>query len=579
MLSNGKIIFYTGLILVLLAGALLAAPPHPDLLNKIHTGEIQTPSYLTLENRQDYGLDAPGSIDLLNAVISDEVKMKYGKALVTGNFNVLALLVNYTDKPNQVGAVKFDSLLFSATGNTVRDYYSEISYNQLDIITVDLPSSSGWYTAPQSSNYYANDEFGTGYASYPNNAQKLVEDVVTMADPSVDFSNYDNDNNGYVDVLVIIHSGRGGEVTGDSTDIWSHKWNTRTPKATGDGVYVFEYTIQPEYISNPGDMTIGVFCHELGHAFGLPDLYDIDYSSNGIGGWGIMAFGSWGGVNGNLPTHPCAWSRIQMGFATATNVSSNVTGQVIPDVKNNGDIFRLWTSGAVGDEYFLVENRQKTGYDGDLPGAGLLIWHIDEAMETVDNTDNANEWYPGLDSTQHFRVSLEQADGLFELEHANDYGDINDVFFTGRDFNAVSSANSNSYLNGVSFVAVENVSIPDSSMTADFTVALAAGVEDDQQNEDILPNRVELKQNYPNPFNPSTEISFYTDQPGNAEVVIYNLSGQKVKTLVNGEVPSGTNSFTWYGDNDSGAEVASGIYFYRLDINGHQSMKKMALIK
>lgn len=579
MLSNGKKIFCLGLIIILMAGAAFAVPPHPDLLKKIHSGEIQTPSYLTLENRQEYGLDAPGSSELLKSILTDEIKTAHSKALATGNFNVLALLVNFTDKPNSVGAVKFDSLLFSASGNTVRDYYSEISYNQLDLVTVNLPSSSGWYTAPQTSNYYANNEFGTGYSSYPNNAQKLVEDLVAMADGSVDFSNYDNDNNGYVDVLVVIHSGRGGEVTSDSTDIWSHKWNTRTPRATGDGVYVYEYTIQPEYISSPGDMTIGVFCHELGHAFGLPDLYDIDYSSNGIGKWGIMAYGSWGGVNGNLPSHPCAWSRIQMGFATATIISSNVSGQSIPDVKTNGDIFRLWTSGSVGDEYFLIENRQKTGYDASLPGSGLLIWHIDDAMATIDNTDNASHWYPGMDSTQHYRVALEQADGLFELEHANDVGDANDVFITGRKFDATGSANSNSYLNGVSFVAVDNVSLAASTMTADFTVALAAGIEDDNIDNTILPNRVELNQNYPNPFNPTTEISFYADQPGQAELSVFNLSGQKVKTIFQGEVSAGSNSFTWHGDNDQGSKVASGIYLYRLDMNGQQSIRKMALIK
>lgn len=583
MLSNGKIKISLGLILLVLVGMVNAAPPHPDLLEKIHSGEIVTPSYLNLDNRQEYGLDAPGSQQLLKSVLTDEIKTAHGKALASGTFNAIALLVNFTDKASTVSATKFDSLLFSADGHTVRDYYSEISYNQLDLVSVDLPSSSGWFTAPQTNSYYANGEYGTGYSSYPNNAQKLVEDLVALADGSVDFSNYDNDNNGYVDVLIVIHSGQGGEVSGNTNDIWSHKWNTRSPRATGDGVSVFEYTIQPEYIQNPGDMTIGVFCHELGHAFGLPDLYDTydgpgDNNSYGIGMWGIMAYGSWGGINGNLPTHPCAWSRIQMGFANATNVTANVTGQSIPDVKTNGDIYRLWTSGSVGDEYFLVENRQRTGYDGDLPAAGLLIWHIDEAMETIDNTDNAYPWYPGLDSTQHYRVALEQADGLFELEHGNDFGDGNDIFLNGRVFNATSSTNSNSYRNGVSFVAVDNISSPGATMTADFTVALAAGVEDNNP-ETNLPNRVTLRQNYPNPFNPSTEISFYTDQAGKAELTVYNLSGQKVKTVFSGSVAAGDNSFTWHGDNDSGADVASGIYFYRLELNGQQSMKKMALIK
>ena len=129
-----------------------------------------------------------------------------------------------------------------------------------------------------------NNAYGLG--AYPNNTQKLCEDLVDLVDPLVDFSDYDNDNNGYVDGLVLIHPGRGAEFSGSTSDIWSHKWGI-SPR-NRDGVNIMNYSIQPEYWNAPGDITIGVYAHEIGHLFGLPDLYDTDNSSKGIGKWSTI---------------------------------------------------------------------------------------------------------------------------------------------------------------------------------------------------------------------------------------------------------------------------------------------------
>jgi ribonuclease HII len=94
--------------------------------------------------------------------------------------------------------------------------------------------------------------------------------------------------------------------------MWSHKWGLNTPKVV-DGVYVQTFTVQPEYWATPGDMTIGVYAHELGHGLGLPDLYDVDYTSQGVGKWCLMSGGSWNGYLGNSPAHPSAWCLKEMG--------------------------------------------------------------------------------------------------------------------------------------------------------------------------------------------------------------------------------------------------------------------------
>ncbi|HWR83752.1 MAG TPA: M6 family metalloprotease domain-containing protein, partial [Candidatus Deferrimicrobium sp.] len=299
--------FATALVLFTTAGAV---PPHPSLLDRVRNGQTDLPYFATrLQEMHEKGICSGKHL------FEDKDGRVQASAMTTaaasGPFRVLAILVQFSDHPGATAASFFDSLMFDSAGRTVADYYSEISYGQIDIVTVNLPSSLGWRTAPQTYAWYVNGQNGTG--SYPQNSQKLTEDLVDQVDPIVNFANYDNDANGYVDVLVIVHSGTGAEYSGSSNDIWSHKWGI-TPRLK-DGVYISDYTVQPEFWSAPGDMTIGVYSHELGHGFGLPDLYDVDYSSNGVGRWCIMSFGSWLGPTGfgESPAHPCAWSRTQMG--------------------------------------------------------------------------------------------------------------------------------------------------------------------------------------------------------------------------------------------------------------------------
>ena len=348
--------------------------------------------------------------------------------------------------------------MFDDNNNSVRNYYNEISYGQLDLVTVNLPSQLGWQLAPQTYAYYVNSRNGTG--PYPNNTQKLAEDLVDMVDSLVDFSRYDNNLDGKMDVLVIIHTGSGAELSGTATDIWSHKWSI-SPRIK-DNISISDYTVQPEYWVTPGDMTIGVYCHELGHGFGLPDLYDTDQSSTGIGRWCIMSYGGWNGNLGNLPAHPCAWSRILMKFATPTEITTPLNDFVIPNVNETGMIYKI-INPLRTFEFFLFEHRRKIGYDFGLPmlSDGLLIAHIDNHVFF-----NNREWYPGMpDSTRHMIVAIEPADGLFEMEKGLDRGDSNDPFpgntINNPNFTTTSLPSSNWYL------SPSNVSITDIRRTLD----------------------------------------------------------------------------------------------------------------
>lgn len=563
-----------------LAATVSAVAPHPSLEEKVAAKSVATPNFYTLQaDRHERGI-CTGDDDFLRRFLSQRRASAASASPGAAPFRVLAVLVDFSDEPATVAGTYFDSMLFSASGSTVKNYYDEVSNTAIDLVTLNTPSSMGWKRAAKTSAYYAGTSNGMGpYPSSPSdtgNAQVLVEEVVNAVDAAVNFSDYDNDNDGWMDVLVVIHAGSGAEFSGADEDIWSHKWGI-SPRLK-DGVYVSTYTMQPEYWQNPGDMTIGVYCHELAHGFGLPDLYDTDYSSRGIGRWGLMANGSWNGtgVGGNYPAHPCAWSKIQMNVLTPVNVTANVTNQSIGAVVSGGSVYRLWSSGAPSNEYFLVENRQRTGYDAYLPGDGLLIWHVDESV----TSDNDNEWYPGLPAASHYLVALEQADGNWALEHSASYGDGGDPFpGTGNktSFSATTSPSSDGYLSGNSFVAVENISASAGTMTADLIVGLVAGVDPDDNT--TLPVTAQLAQNYPNPFNPTTVISYELSAQAHVVLNVYNVLGQRVVTLVDRTDPAGQYSVTWDGRDGSGREVSSGVYFYRLSAGDAGDVKKMILVR
>lgn len=456
-----KTAFFILLIVLFMLNIVVADVPHPTLLEKIREGRIAIPYYLkNISELHSIGVNSPG-------ILPDGTNPYGPNRAPDVNFNALAILIDFSDNQNQVGATFFDNLLFGTGTGTVRDYYDEVTYGNLTIVTINMPGALGWMRAPQTYAYYVNNN--NGFGSYPRNAQKLAEDAVALADPYVDFSQYDNNGDGYVDALFVIHSGPGAEFTGSNNDIWSHKWSMRTPQYV-DGVYAYTYSMEPEYWQNPGDMTCGVYAHEMGHSvFGLPDVYDRDGSSRGLGRWSLMAGGSWNGSLGNSPAHPDAWCRSQMGYATPVNLTTNVSNYSIPAIEADTTLIRLWTDGTMGNQYFLVENRQPVGYDAALPGNGLCIYHVDESVMS----QNDNEWYPGHTNSGHYLVALEQADGLWQLEHNSNSGNSGDPFpgsYNRRTFDDLTTPDTRDYAFNSTTVAVRNISNSASIMTADFEV-------------------------------------------------------------------------------------------------------------
>jgi immune inhibitor A len=374
------------------------------------------------------------------------------RAPLRGDVRVVVVLADFTDKAFEVDTSRFEELFFSTgtipTGS-VSEYYKDVTGG---LVTIS-GQVVGPFTMPQTLAWYANGNYGIGKPSGEPRANILAQDAVKAADPSVDFKPYDNDGNGYVDAFIVVHAGMGGEETGDPGDIWSHKWVLPEEYTADGGVKVYAYLTIPE------NAKLGVAAHELGHLlFGFPDLYDIDYSSEGIGNWCLMAGGSWSG-GGDTPAHPSAWCKSQQGWVDVVQVSSDISLE-LPDVKSSKTVHRLWTDGTVGQEYFLLENRQQEGFDAGLPGAGLLVWHVDESEETNEDEN-------------HYLVALMQADGSRDLENDVNRGDGGDPYpgwSRNTAFTATSTPASTGYSGQDSLVAVTEISDSGAAMTATASV-------------------------------------------------------------------------------------------------------------
>jgi immune inhibitor A len=551
------------LVIVALCVATTAAavPPPPSFYEAVQRGDVNleafAASYIDAKIR---GVDAPNPIyGPSNPPFGPDGAISNSHGHADDDMNVLILLVDFSDNVAQTPAVYFDSLGYAVGSFSLRNFYSEISYGQLDIVTVNYPSSTGWQRVDSTYAWYVNNNYGWG--PYPRNTRRLCEDLCYIIDPIVDFSQYDNDNDGYVDGVNIVYA---GTFDGTPSTIWPHAWVTYNPPYL-DGVTVWSYSVQDEYENTPGDQSASTMCHEFGHVLGLPDLYDYGYDSYGVGKWCLMSFGVHNG-GGWSPAHPCAWSRVAFGFAQMTNVTAD-DWYDLPAVEDTGVVYRLWTNGTASNEYFLVENRRPTGYDAALPAWGTLVWHIDDAV-----SGNNNQWYPGHTSSGHYQVALEQADGLWELEQYIDAGDGGDPYpgwTNNQFFNVSTTPDSKDYLFVDTQVAVD--SIPASADTVQ--VYLKVGVVGVAEEPVALPTVISLSAS-PNPFNPSTTFSFDLPEAGRVILEVFDVLGRRVATLVDDKKVAGSYEVAWNADG-----LASGVYLARLNANGMILTARAVLLK
>lgn len=388
----------------------------------------------------------------------------------TGTNKVCVILMDFYDDAAAYPKANFENLLnqpkYQNTGS-FKDAFMEYSAYKF------TPECDvyGWFTASSPRLSYAKTNMdGTANSQYMTKVRQLVTEAINKADSAgVDFSQYDNDNDGDVDGLIIFQAGFGAE-QGLNGYIWSHRSTIST--VVKDGKTIRNYCINPSkrnWGGNTGMVGIGVASHEFGHIIGLPDLYDTQDKSEGHGNWGLMAGGGW--LNSERsPCHFDPWSKVTMGWLTPTVINSTGTYTLYNSADSN-TVYRVNTPSS--SEYFLLENKQKRKFDAYVPGRGLAIWHINTAKTNL---------YPGSNTvntdTARYGVGLMQADGLREMERNINRGNAGDLFpgsTNNRNFTPNSNPSSNLYTNAQGNRLPSNVSITSITQNADSTITFNLG--------------------------------------------------------------------------------------------------------
>ena len=272
---------------------------------------------------------------------------------------------------------------YNANGS-VHDYFLEQS-NGMFNLTFDLV---GPVAMPKSHYYYGKN---SADGDIDINAGELVAEACKAVVDSVDFRDYDWDGDGYVDQVFILYAGCGEAVSGaDSRLLWPHEYQLSAYAGYRnglklDGVTVNTYAIGSELeglernsYSNP--LTgLGTFCHEFSHCLGLPDVYDTSYSGglDMLGSYDLMSAG-WDNGSGFCPPNYTAYERKACGWQTPVELIEPVTVTGMRSLSDKGETYQVTNEcdDASVDEYFLIENRQKTGWDREIPGKGVMISRV-----------------------------------------------------------------------------------------------------------------------------------------------------------------------------------------------------------
>jgi len=384
---------------------------------------------------------------------------------------LLIVRVQYSNYSFASPESKWSKMIFGNEQGELNNYYNEISNGSFRFTPASEnygTVSDGVVTVTLNQNLSGN----SGNGDFRDRAKNAL----SLADSYVNFAQYDKDGNGKLskqELEVLFISAGGENATNASPGVWAHQdaitdsWynkfkldNVRLINSSYGGTFVVVGEKFYDAHSGP-DATMGIMAHELGHGvFALPDLYDTDGSSAGIGSFGLMGTGMYayrqGQTLGATPTHMTGWSKIFCGFVQPVIVNSSVTNLAVENTASTHYSLYKIPSGNSG-EYFLVENRANEGYDkglnvltgsGSFEG-GLSILHIDDSKSN--NSDDS-----------HRKVDVEEANNPV-LDHDNSmssWGDKKNLFYdTNKDtFTPYTTPNSHRYNGSNSGISINNIS-------------------------------------------------------------------------------------------------------------------------
>lgn len=435
------------------------------------------------------------------------------------------------------------------------DYIAEVSYGRmtLEITPFTAPGGTGFTLSNTEAYYGQNSE-----ANVVNG--KLFKDAVSLAGSSVNSTSFD--------ALMVVHAGIGEETSGTASNIWSVfvEWEVIYGNANG-----FKEAETVPGKENGSYSAFGVLCHEFGHQLGLPDLYQaISPYASRVGEWDLMDYGAWTNKGAN-PPHFSSWCKALIGWITPIVQTSSVRLTLNAYNDNSANCYKVPLLGS-SMEYFLFEYRRKSGdFDGYLPGEGVLIWHINDAIGTVEKND--------VNDSAILRVYLEEKDN--DADAGSTKGEAADAFSLSGDL--FTSPQSDSYTDGPSKITL-------SEFLGSGTAAMTAKLFAIPATVNMVFNKMF---NYPNPVKnalSSTIRTVFSRNVTTATLRLYTVSGELVieKALAqNDALSSSANEwiyeYVWDLRNSDGAAVGSGIYFYVVSakVNSQTQTKtgKLAIIR
>lgn len=375
----------------------------------------------------------------------------------TGRYTGLTILIDFSD---QEGTMPVDTIRnfvnkqgYTGFGNngSVRDFYYDVSGGKVIYENIVV----GYYRAQKRKSYYDSRD-----AMFGNRAQELIiEALEWLVDEGFDFNQvttYSSSMNASrikIQALNILYAG--SPSMGWSEGLWPHQSRLNSIKI-GE-IYADIYQI-----SNIGSrLSIGTFCHENGHMlFFWPDLYDYGGESGGVGIFCLMC--NTGRTN---PIPPCAYLRDFSRWDAVTDITGMPEGTRLTQLPENTNTSFAYRNESNPDELFYIEARRPEGRYKNLPGAGFLIWHVDQ--------NGSNDYEQGT-QRNHYLVSLEQADDQLDLEYGRNTGDKDDFFRGGyKDrFDDATEPDAHWWNGSSSGMKVYNIS--DVADTMSFTIGEAA---------------------------------------------------------------------------------------------------------
>ena len=328
-----------------------------------------------------------------------------GEVPTKGVVHVPVLLVQYADKKFSSTTAKkdFEEHLNGEEYNrensgygSAKKYFEDQSDGkfspQLDII--------GPVTLSQNMSYYGgNDDEGNDLRP-----REMVREACQLANEGTDFSKYDNNKDGYVDIVYVIYAGYGEASSQLENTIWPHQWNLAAPLSL-DNVKISKYACnnELEYSNEVRLAGIGTFCHEFSHCLGLPDFYSTGEAQTfGMDAWSLMDYGCYND-NGHTPCGYTGYEKEFLGWRDLIALE-NPADLTMKPLSEGGDAYKI-VNDANQNEFYVLENHKKTKWDSGAAAEGMLIIHVDY-LESAWASNTLNN-----DPT-HLRMTVIPADNM-----------------------------------------------------------------------------------------------------------------------------------------------------------------------